>query len=51
MSEAEKEAFRMWPDNVHLGKYDGLTISAERAMLIQRQAFMMGVEWATDKLK
>lgn len=47
---ARSEALRMWPEAVHLGKYDGIVISSDRALLIQRQAFEMGVEWATAQV-
>lgn len=46
---ARAEALRMWPENLHLGQFDGVKIDSERAMLIQRQAFEMGVEWALDR--
>lgn len=41
---AEAEALRMFPDALHLGKFDGLMSDAEidRRMLIQRQAYELG---------
>lgn len=43
---AESEALRMYPDGLHLGKFDGLMSDAEidRRMLIQRQAYLQGRE-------
>lgn len=43
---AESEAMRMYPDGLHLGKFDGLMSDAEidRRMLIQRQAYIAGRE-------
>lgn len=45
---ASKRAAEMWPQGLHLGKWDGITISAERALEIQRAAFEMGASWCAD---
>lgn len=46
---AEAEAKRMWPEGGHLGAWDGIKISAERAYLIQREAFVMGAKWQAEQ--
>lgn len=45
---AEAEALRMWPETLHLGKYDGLIPQSEvdRRLLIQREAYVMGEQAA-----
>ena len=48
-TQAEARALEMWPERLHLGKWDGIKIDAERALLIQRQAFAMGAQWALDE--
>jgi hypothetical protein len=48
---AEDEAVRMWPADLHLGRWDGSLSrqEVERRLLIQRQAFVMGAEWAAHR--
>jgi hypothetical protein len=41
----EAEARQRWPENLDMGRWDGVTISAERALLAQREAFAMGAQF------
>lgn len=43
------EAHERWPENYNMGRWDGITISAERSFLVQRQAFIAGSNWATEE--
>lgn len=48
---AEAEALRMWPESLHLGKFDGLLSKdeIETRLFIQRRAYVMGEQAAFER--